>query len=266
MDYQTITFEVSDGVAVLTLNRPKAGNAFNVQMGSEVASALEEVNNNPEIKVLVTTGAGEKFFCGGGDMQMLVDCTSAANAVDTFKEAGKFIPALYTLKKPAIAAVNGVASGAGTSLALAHDFILASENARFGANFNTIAFTPDSGASYLLHHSLNKQRMAELVYTGNVIGAKEALEWGIFNHVYPAESFMAEVMKMAKKIANNAPIAMMYDKTLIREVPKNDFFTQLELESFFNGICWSTEDFKEGVKCAMALMRGERIKPNFQGK
>lgn len=267
-DFETIKFDVTaDGVAVITLNRPMAGNAFNLKMGEELAVALKEVNNNDDIKVMVTTGAGDMFFCGGGDMQMLVDVNqNAVNAVEVYKQAGCFIPDLYNLKKPCIAAVNGFATGAGTSLALAHDFILASETARFGANFISIAFTPDSGATHLMAQALNKQRLAELMYTGKVIKADQAKDWGIFNHVYPKETFMEEVMKIATKIAKQPPIAIRYDKILLREAFKNDLFTQADLEASFNGILITTQDFTEGVKSAMATMRGEKYKPNFTGK
>ncbi|HHW60760.1 MAG TPA: enoyl-CoA hydratase/isomerase family protein [Syntrophomonadaceae bacterium] len=264
---ETLKFEVNEGIAVVTLNRPMAGNAFNLKMGEELKAVLQEVNENPEIRVMVTTGAGDMFFCGGGDMQMLTDVNqNPVEAVEVYKKAGIFIPDLYNLTKPCIAAVNGFATGAGTSLALAHDFILASDNARFGANFISIAFTPDSGATYLMAQALNKQRLAELMFTGRVIKADQAKEWGIFNHVYPKDTFWDEVMKMAKRIANQPPLAIRYDKILLREAFKNDLFTQADLEASMNGILITTDDFLEGIKSAMATMRGEKYKPTFTGK
>jgi 2-(1,2-epoxy-1,2-dihydrophenyl)acetyl-CoA isomerase len=267
MKFNTILFDVdAKGIATITLNRPNEGNAYNQEMADEFMAALAEVESNPDIKVLVTTGYGDRFFCGGGDMGMLSAIPSAAEAIECYKESGKMIPALYQLNKPSIAAVNGIASGAGTALALAHDIVLAADNARFGTNFITIAFTPDSGASYFLSKATNRHRMAEMMYTGKVIDAQQAYEWGFFNHVYPRDSFKDEVYSMAARIAQNPPLTLRYDKDLLREAFKNDFYTQLELETIYNAVCWTTEDFREGIRAAMAKMRGERITPNFKGK
>lgn len=261
MEFSTILFDVKDnGVATITLNRPDLFNSFNdIQIG-EVLTACKQAKEDPTIKVLVLTGAG-KAFSAGGDAGMLATMKSSFDARYIFDRSALLVKTIYDFPKPVIAAVNGVAAGAATGCTLASDILIASEKAKFAANFVNIAFVPDGGTSYFLFNKLGHHRTAEILFTGRILDAQECLDAGIFNRVVPPDTLTEEVDKLASKIASGPPITLKFMKQILRACAGKDLETIASLESGAQVICWNSEDFREGIQAFL-----EKRKPAFQGK
>lgn len=194
----TILYELADGVATITLNRPQAYNAFDRQLHAELLGALEAAERDPAVRCLVITGAG-KAFCSGQDLKELtpgVDFRALLN-----QRYNPLILKLRALPKPIVAAVNGVAAGAGMSLALACDFRVAIESARFVAAFANIGLVPDSGMTYTLPRLIGYGRALELCMTGGTLDAATAYSYGMLNTVAPAAEFSGAVRQLAARLA-----------------------------------------------------------------
>lgn len=261
MEFSTILFDVRDnGVATITLNRPESFNSINDTQIGDILAACKLAAEDENIKVLVITGAG-KSFSAGGDADMLATMQSSFDARYIFDRSALLIQTIYNFAKPVIAAVNGVAAGAATGAALACDIVIASEKAKFAANFVNIAFVPDGGTSYFLFNKLGHHRAAEILFTGKILDAGEALQAGLFNRVVPQESLYEEVYKLAERIAAGPPITLKYMKYILRACSDNDLKTIGSLESGAQVMCWNSQDFREGIQAFL-----EKRKPVFQGK
>ncbi|MGS0763873.1 enoyl-CoA hydratase/isomerase family protein [Syntrophomonas curvata] len=261
MEFSTIIFTVKDnGVASITLNRPELFNSFNDAQIGDVLAACRLAAEDDAVKVLVITGAG-KSFSAGGDAGMLAAMQSSFDARYIFDRSALLIQTIYSFPKPVIAAVNGVAAGAATGAALACDIVIASEKAKFAANFVNIAFVPDGGTSYFLFEKLGHHRAAEILFTGKILDAQEGLQAGVFNRVVPPESLEEEVYKLAGKIAAGPPITLKYMKNILRACSDNTLQTIASLESGAQVMCWNSQDFREGIQAFL-----EKRKPVFQGK
>lgn len=260
-EWQTLTLEIrDDGIAVLTLNRPKYMNSFTEQLCRDYAEASHAVREDEQIRVLILTGAGPGF-CSGGDVSVLAAMDSPAKSKWTYDLSSSVVTATYQMEIPVIAAVNGPVAGAGTALMMASDLIVAADTARIAYNFINIAFCPDSGASYFLTRKVGYQKAAEILMFGRVLTAQEAEQLGILNKVVASEELMNETLRWAQKLAAGPAYTLKMNKKLLRAAMTNDFYEQAELESLYQVLAWSSDDFKEGTRAF-----AEKRKPEFKGR
>ena len=260
MEYENITLSVENEIGILTVNRPKVLNALNIGTLKDIQAGIQEVKGHAGIKVLIMTGAGEKAFVAGADIQGM----SSMNSVEAldFSRLGHFtMKMIQDLDRPVIAAVNGYALGGGTEIALACDFIYASENARFGLPEVTLGIFPGFGGTQRLPRLIGKGKAKELIYTGKMITAQEALEMGIVNRVFPQASLMEETKKVASQIAGNGPIGVRLAKMVVDGGFNLDLGEACRMESYAFSLGFSTEDQKEGMKAFL-----EKRKYKYQGR
>lgn len=248
MVYQTLLFEVKDQVATITLNRPEAYNAFGDEMVKEIFHAVLEVDEDPEIRCVVFTGAG-KAFCAGGDVKGFAENLPRigihAKELTTYLHGA--VSRLVRTPKPVIMGVNGIAAGGGMSLALSGDLVVAAESAKFTMAYSKIAFTPDGSSSYFLPRLIGLRRALDLYFTNRVLTAKEALEWGLVNRVFPDPEFPQALSSLARELAQGPTLAFGRAKLLFHQSTHESLETQMELEAQAIALCGKTEDFKAGV-------------------
>ncbi|MFZ2538041.1 MAG: enoyl-CoA hydratase-related protein [Oscillospiraceae bacterium] len=259
--FTTCILEVDDnGVAVLTLTDVKRMNPFNVEALNNILRAITLLKESSEAQVLIITGV-DQIFSAGGDINSLASIDTISNAKRSFDGTSFIVNLFYELEIPVIAAVNGVVAGAALALMMACDLIIGSENSLLMFSFRHIAFTPDSGTSYFFTRRLGYYKAAELLFLGENINAQKAAELGIFNKVVPAEDLLKETRKYAEKIAAGPMMTIGYDKKLLHAAMQNNLYQQQELESLYQVLACSSEDFREGTKAF-----AEKRKPLFRGK
>lgn len=259
MDYTNVKVMIEEGIGILTINRPEALNALNTEVLEELGEAMLELDADPEVKVCIITGEG-KSFVAGADIAEMVQMDSLEGR--EFGLMGNAVfSAIEELEKPVIAAINGFALGGGCELALACDIRLASEKAKLGQPEVGLGITPGFGGTQRLVRAIGPARAKELIFTGKMINANEAHAIGLVNHVYPVESLMEEAKKMAKQIANNAPLAVQFCKRAINEGSEMDLKHGLEMEANLFGLCFSTRDQKEGMEAFL-----DKRKVEFKGE
>jgi 2-(1,2-epoxy-1,2-dihydrophenyl)acetyl-CoA isomerase len=250
-----ILLDVTDGVAVITLNRPDKLNAFAGDMRERMVDALDRVAADRAVSVLVLTGAG-KGFCSGGDVQHMVDLKARAAAFDELApllEAGRaIVTRLAALEIPVIAAVNGVAAGAGCNLALACDVRLASSEARFGETFVRIGLHPDWGGTYHLPRLAGTAAALDLCWTGDLIGAEEALRLGLVQRAYPAADFERQWREYAQRLAAAPATSVRAAKRTLRASNERTLSQCLDAESAAQAACWASADSDEGLAAFVA--------------
>jgi len=255
-----VLLEKTPPLATITINRPKALNALNSKVLTELDGILDRLNEDDEVRVVILTGSGEKAFVAGADIAEMSQMSPLEGA--GFSRFGQLVfKKVQDLKKPVIAAVNGFALGGGSELALASDFIYASDNAKFGVPEVTLGIFPGFGGTQRLPRLLGKGQAKEMILTGKMISAQEAYEIGMVNKVMPLSELMEAVKKVALQIAKNGPIAVSIAKNLVDvgyDIPLDDGCL-MESRSF--GMCCATEDKKEGMKAFL-----EKRKPEFTGK
>jgi len=259
MEYKNLLFDVEDGVATITFNRPKALNAMNSETMGELQDAVKKCKDNDAIKVIILTGSGDKAFVAGADISQMQDM--APYQALGFMELGhETLRLLETLPKPSIAAINGFALGGGTEISMACDMRFASENARFGQPEILIGLIPGWGGTQRLSRLIGMGRAKELVMGGEQIKAQRAYEMGLVNRIYPADQLKEETKKFAKKMAGLPGFALKMAKHSINfgfDLAL-DNANRLEVECCAQ--CFSTQDQKEGMKAFL-----EKRKPNFVG-
>jgi len=262
MSYQTLTLERRDGVATLTLNRPDAYNALNLELGRELFHAVLELDEDPAVRCVVVTGAG-KAFCAGGDVKDFADNLPRIGVL--VKELTTYlhgaVSRLSRSDKPVIMAVNGVAAGGGFSFALSGDLVVAVESARFTMAYSKIAATPDGSSSYFLPRLIGLRRALELYLTNRVLSAREALEWGLVTRVVPDAELAPAVDALARALAQGPSKAFGAAKRLFHQSTWESLETQMELEAQAIAASGHTEDFANGV-AAFANKR----QPTFKGR
>jgi 2-(1,2-epoxy-1,2-dihydrophenyl)acetyl-CoA isomerase len=262
MTYQTIMVRVDSGIATITLNRPEAFNALNLALGRELFQAVLEVDENPDVRCVVITGAG-RAFCGGGDVKHFAESLPRIGIV--IKELTTYLHGVVSrvvrMPKPVITAVNGVAAGGGLSLALAGDLVVAAESARFTMAYSRIGATPDGSSSYWLPRLVGLRRAVELFYTNRVLSAREALEWGLVTRVVPDGELPGAVGALAGELAQGPTLAFGRGKLLFHASTSESLETQMEVESQTIAASGHTEDFAAGVRAFV-----DKRSPIFRGR
>jgi len=270
MEYETILYEKEGKVATITLNRPETLNAWNMTMGEEVYAALDEVRKDDDVRVLIMTGA-DRGFSSGADLSAAggvgggppgITEGMVGSTMKGRRGVWDVAMAIPNLPKPVIAAVNGVAAGAGFSVALACDIRIASDKARFSQIFVKRGLIPDSGATYFLPRIVGLSKACELAFTGDIIDAAEAERIGLVSQVVPHDELMKVTRELAEKIASGPPITIQLAKmALLRGSVATSLEEQVDRENYVQQMCFATEDFIEGVKAFI-----EKREPIFKGK
>ena len=263
MKYQDLILEKEDGIATLTLNRPDKLNAISMTMREELPKAIDEVRGDDEVRVLVVTGAG-RGFCSGADVAGQAARIAGGKLEESRRSllapVGSWGVPLAELEKPTIAAVNGVAAGAGLSFALLCDIRIAAESARFGAVWVRRGLIADVGATYFLPRILGVEKALELMYTGDIIDAREAERIGLVSRVVPDDDLMKVTRELATKIAKGPPIAIELMKRAVYRDILSGLRVKLDFETYAQDICRRSEDHKEGVTAFL-----EKREAHFKG-
>ncbi len=260
MNYNSILFEKTSGVATITLNRPDVFNAFNDEQSYELQDALKAAKKDDEIRVLILTGAG-KAFCSGQDLKAIAGAEKRSFIESLTKRYNPIIREMRNMPKPIICKLNGVAAGAGCSIALAADFIVASENASLIEVFINVGLVLDSGSSYFLPRLVGSARAFELSSMGSKVSAQQAYDWGMINRCVSPENLDEETQKIADYYANAPTKAIALIKKMLNKSFNSDLETMLEYETYYQEIAGSSSDNKEGVAAF-----NEKRKPQFTGK
>jgi enoyl-CoA hydratase len=260
-EYTNLLLEIdSDGISTVMINRPKALNALNAATVYELDQAFDELAANPAVKVVIITGSGEKAFVAGADILEMKDKTAIEG-----RQWGQLAQAVFrkieNLPKPVIAAVNGYALGGGCELAMACDIRIASEKAKFGQPEVSLGIPPGFGGTQRLPRLVGKGRAKELLFTGDMIDAAEAYRIGLVNQVVASEELIGKTKAMAHKILSKAPIAVQVCKSAVNTGLEVDLNSAIAYEAEVFGLCFATEDQKEGMTAFI-----EKRKAIFIGK
>ena len=257
----TIRFEQQQSVALLSLNRPDVFNSFDREMAVSLQEQLDNCASDPKIRAILITGEG-KAFCAGQDLGEVTDPERFLGFERVLQEHyNPIILRLRNIEKPIVAAVNGVAAGAGANLALACDIVVASESASFLQAFSKIGLIPDSGGSFFLPRLIGLQKATALMMLGEKVSAKEAERMGMIYKVYPTDSFREEAFKIAHKLSTMPTKGLGFTKQALNQSLSNNLNQQLDLETQLQVQAGATEDYEEGVQAFL-----QKRKPNFQGK
>jgi len=262
MDYETIIFKKEAGVGTIILDRPDQLNSLNRAMVQELKDIIERIKTDKEVKVLVITGQG-KGFCSGGDIGLLEELTSISPAQSRlfFREIHRIYLSLREMDQPVIAAVNGHAVGAGCDFALACDIRIASDRAKMGAIYTSLGYVPDVGATYFFPRLVGIAKACELIFTGDIIDAREAERIGLINKAVPHDQFEKEVKKLALRLAKGSGLAIAMAKNAIYRGLNLDLATELDYEGYLASVSLHTEDLREGLDAFF-----QKREPNFKGK
>ena len=262
MQYSTLLFDVQEGVAHITLNRPEAANTINEQMSRDLMEAVLRCDENPDIRAVMISGAG-KMFCGGGDLK---DFNSRGKELPYYlKEASTYFHAaisrLTRMDSPVVAAVHGYATGAGMSLAIACDIVIATETTQFRVAYTRVGLTPDGSGTYFLPRIVGLRRALELTLTNRMLSAREALEWGIVTRVVPDAELLSQARALAAQLAAGPTRAYGLSKRLLHSGWTETLETQMENESQSIANSARTADAHEGISAFL-----EKRPPKFKGQ
>lgn len=262
-----ILLEKQGPIAVMTLNRPEIMNPLGQQGdGAAVRSICQEIEADPDIRCAVLTGAG-RAFSAGGDVKAMRERSGAFGGSPYDVREGYrrnihlIVKSLYNLEVPLIAAVNGAAIGLGCDVACMADIRIASDKAKFGVTFLKLGLIPGDGGAWLLPRIIGASRAAELLFTGNVISAEQAADWGLISRVVPGAELMDEAMALATSIAAQPPQSLRLAKTLLRHGTLSSYDTIMEMSAASQALMHHTEDHIEGVDAIL-----EKRAPEFKGR
>jgi len=260
MNEKVLLVEEKDGIAVLTLNRPEVMNSFNFALLNSLKEQVDALKFNTNVRVVIITGADRKAFCAGADLKerTTFDELQVKEFIFTIRN---LFTSIEHLNKPVIAAINGVALGGGTELALACDIRIAAMNASMGLTETRLAIIPGAGGTQRLPRLIGRGKAKELIFTGRRVDAREALQIGLVNQIYDPESLLTECQKMAAMICETGPIAIEQAKYAINYGLETDLHTGLGIESNAYWVTIPTEDRLEGLAAFQ-----EKRKPVFKGK
>ena len=256
-----IRTETQGPVLVVTLDRPERRNAVDAETAAQLAAAFLAFEADAALAAAVLTGAGG-HFCAGGDVKsMKARRSTAAEGRTRVELLNRMVLRLVDFPRPTIAMVDGYAVGAGTNLALCCDLVIASDRARFGELFNKIGLVPDGGGTWLLSRLVGLARAKELIFTGDVFDAAEALRLGLVNRVVPAAELEPTTRALAEKIAQGPPIAQRLAKHMVNRAATSDIAAALDLEAYSQGMASSSDDHQEGLAAFF-----EKRTPKFSGR
>jgi enoyl-CoA hydratase len=254
-----ILLERQGRIAILTINRPEKLNALNIATRREVAEALDELREDKEIRVVILTGAGDKAFVAGADINEFAGRTAVEQRA--VMKAKSIFTAAEDFPKPLIAMINGFCLGGGCELALSCDLRLASDRARFGQPEINLGIIPGGGGTQRLTRLIGEGKAMQLILTGEMIDAQEAHRLGLVNEVYPHAELREKTLELANKIAEKSPVALAMAKTAVKNAARTTLREGLDAEIDLFALCFSSEDKEEGVRAFL-----EKRKPDFQGR
>jgi len=264
MTYKCLLYEVKDGVATLTLNRPERLNALGDTLREDLHDAVTAAAADPEVRVMIVTGAG-KGFCAGGDVKAMNEGKARGAPRPLMEKVApgrdRTVLALRDAPKPVIAAVNGAAAGAGMNLALGCDIRIASTAAKFAQAFVKRGLHPDWGGTYFLPRLVGMAKACEMIFTGDLIDATEALRLGIVSRVVQPQELLPAAYELARRIAAGPPVAIRLAKHSLYANAELDLRASLQNETMAQNICFETEDAAEGIRAF-----AEKRAPVFRGR
>lgn len=261
MNLETVLYDLDGGVLTLTLNRPDSYNACNEQMTTDLQAALKEAEKDPSVRAVILTGAG-KAFCSGQDLKDAPSSNGRRSLADSLERRyNPIIRRLAAMPKPIVAAINGVAAGAGCSLALACDIKLAAEGTYLLQAFVNIGLVPDSGSSYFLVRAAGYARAFEIASLGEKVPVERAAELGLINRVVAADALSTEARALAERYASGPTRAYGYIKKMLHRAQHTSLDEALDYEVFMQEAAGRTEDYREGVASFV-----EKRKPSFTGQ
>ena len=265
MPYASIIYTEKDHIAHITLNRPEADNIINQQLARELEDACREINQDDSIYAVIITGAGDKVFCGGSELERLTQAGNAGKAPPAkLKDAGTkcdVAAAIANIDRPVVAAINGEALGQGLELALSCDIRLASDKARFGLPQVASGLIPMDGGTQRLPRIVGRGKALELILTTEIISAEEALAIGLVSQVIPHENLASEAETLAQTIASKAPVALRFVKEAVNKGMDLTLEQGLRLEADLYFLLHTTADRTEGIKAFL-----EKRPPQFKGQ
>jgi len=256
----SIQFEIEDGVGIIRLNRPGVFNSFNREMAVAFQDVLDVYEETRAVRAIYITGIG-KAFCAGQDLQEATDPKGPKLQTIVRQHYNPIIERLRNIEKPIVAAVNGVAAGAGANIALACDICVAAESASFIQAFSKIGLIPDSGGTFILPRLIGVQKATALMMLGDKVSAKDAESMGMIYKFFSDETFAEESMNIAKTLAKLPTVGLGLTKKALNLSLISDLSTQLETEEELQTMAGSTYDYKEGVAAFL-----EKRKPVFKGE
>jgi 2-(1,2-epoxy-1,2-dihydrophenyl)acetyl-CoA isomerase len=256
----SIQFELEEGVGIIRLNRPEVFNSFNREMAITFQDVLDAFEETKGVRAIYITGVG-KAFCAGQDLVEATDAKGPKLQTIVRQHYNPIIERLRNIEKPIIAAVNGVAAGAGANIALACDICVAAESASFVQAFSKIGLIPDSGGTFILPRLIGLQRATALMMTGEKVSAKDAMAMGMIYKYYADDQFLTESLNLAKALAKMPTVGLGLTKKALNLSLISDLSTQLETEEELQTVAGSTYDYKEGVAAFL-----EKRKPVFKGE
>lgn len=259
--FETIRYELDQGVLTITLNRPDVLNALNDQMAKDLLAALKQAGRDDQVRALIITGAG-RGFCAGQDLKSISDQAGPRSIGEHLRKTwNPIVLGIRQLEKPVIAAVNGAAAGAGCSLALACDLRIAGESARFIEIFARVGLIPDSGSTFLLPRLVGLARTFEMMFTTDPVDAATAERWGLINQVVPDDRLLDEARDLARRLAAGPTRAYGLTKRAVNRALTLDFAGALEYEAYLQEVAGRTADHQEGVRAFL-----EKREPRYEGK
>src|SRR5262245_59432008 len=259
MKFENVLVEKRGQVAIITINRPDKLNALNIARRQDILAAFDQLERDEEVRVVVITGAGEKAFIAGADINEFAGMTAVAQRA--VMKGRRAFDAVEDFPKPVIAMINGFALGGGCELALACDIRIASTKARLGQPEIKLGIIPGGGGTQRLARLIGEGKAMELALTGDMISAEEALTLGLVNHVVAPENLEEKTFEIANKIAEMSPVALAMAKQSVKNAARLDLRAGLDAEVDLFALCFSSEDKEEGVRAFL-----EKRKPEFKGR
>lgn len=260
MDYQTLLVEKKEHLAVVRMNRPERMNALALDLRTELTACLNGLGNDPSVRAVILTGSG-KAFSAGGDLTELKEKMTVSQSRDYVRGVSRIITAMRNLEKPLIAGVNGAAVGAGFSLAMAADLVVASEKAFFSMAFSKVGLVPDLGANFFAPRLFGNHKAKEMAFFGKTLTARELWEMGFINYLIEPEALEAKLLEVAGQLVQGPPLALGLAKKMIDQSWDLDLEDMLEVEALIQATCLQSEDFQEGAAAFY-----EKRPPRFKGK
>jgi enoyl-CoA hydratase len=260
LTFENLLYEKKNGIAYVTLNRPKVLNALSHKTWENLQAAFEDARDDDAVRGVILTGAGDKAFIAGADISELAH-VSAVEAEQSSAFGQKVLNLIENLCKPVIAAINGFALGGGCETAMACTIRIASENAKFGQPEVNLGLIPGGGGTQRLPRLIGKGRALQLILSGDMISAQEAYRIGLANEIVPAAELIPRAEAILKRIFSNAPLAVKFSLEAVNNGLETTMAEGLSLEASLFGLCAGTDDKKEGTSAFL-----EKRKPQFQGR